>query len=276
MITCYDQLGRELRLQTYPKRIISVVPSQTELLFDLGLHEEVVGITKFCVRPDEWFRTKTRVGGTKTLNTDLIRLLQPDLILANKEENTKDQIEELSTNFAVWISDVNDLHTAFEMIRSVGKLTNTNQKASEICNTVKRAFDNIPNHLQPPLSPRKTAYLIWKDPYLTVGGDTYINAMLRACGLTNIFEHRSRYPEIKIEELQAGDGLDTRCELLLLSTEPYPFAQKHVQELQARLPNTKIILVDGEMFSWYGSRLLHAPAYLRKLLEDVRDSNRKD
>src|ERR1700741_3198050 len=104
-----DQTGRKISIPQIPQRIISLVPSQTELLFDLGLDKEVVGITKFCVHPPEWFQTKTRVGGTKQLKIDLIKQLQPDLIIANKEENVKEQIEELEKHFPVWISDVNNL-----------------------------------------------------------------------------------------------------------------------------------------------------------------------
>ena len=255
-----DQLGRTIELKHNPKRIISLVPSQTELLSDLELEEEVIGITKFCVHPDHWFKTKTRVGGTKQLHLDKIKELQPDLIIANKEENVREQIEELLKDFPVWISDVNNLNDALEMIASIGEIINKISRAKEIVNQIKKGL------LQPQTTNYKlqTCYLIWKDPYMTIGGDTFINDMLQRCGFQNIFEDQKRYPQISLEQLQAAN-----CQLLLLSSEPYPFKQKHIDELQPLLPHTKIILADGEMFSWYGSRLIKAPACFQQLQNQV-------
>ena len=270
MIEFQDQLGRIIHLPHYPTRIISVVPSQTELLFDLGLEREVIGITKFCIHPQEWFRTKTRVGGTKTLNTSIIDSLEPDLIIANKEENTREEIEALATRYQVWTSDVMNLESALQMISSIGDLTNRNRQAGEIVTKVREEFQNLTNQLQKVKFKPRTGYLIWKDPYITVGGDTFINAMLHACGMKNAFGHLKRYPEIQITQLQeAGASGSELCELLLLSSEPYPFSQKHIDELQMHLPKTSIELVDGEMFSWYGSRLIRAPAYFEQLISKL-------
>ena len=256
-----DQLGRKVELKQPPQRIISLVPSQTELLFSLGLDKEVVGITKFCVHPESWFRTKTRVGGTKQLHIDRIKQLQPDLIIANKEENGREQIEELAKEFPVWISDVNNVQGALEMVQAVGILTGRPREAGDLITQIKTVFTQA----QPPETRLKTAYLIWKDPYMTIGGDTFINDMLDHAGFTNIFADRLRYPELSLNELRELD-----CELLLLSSEPYPFKQKHVEELQLHLPGTRIILVDGEIFSWYGSRLLRAREYFQKLRQQIR------
>jgi ABC-type Fe3+-hydroxamate transport system substrate-binding protein len=255
-----DQLGRTIELKQTPKRIISLVPSQTELLFDLGLNEEVIGITKFCVHPEHWFKTKTRVGGTKQLHLEKIKGLQPDLIIANKEENVQSQIEELSKDFPVWVSDVNNLNDALEMIESIGEIVNKQSKAKETADQIGKSFAQF----QTQNSKLQTCYLIWKDPYMTIGGDTFINDMLSHAGFENLFQYQTRYPEVTIGELQT-----LNCQLLLLSSEPFPFKQKHVDELQPLLPNSKIILVDGEMFSWYGSRLLKAPAYFQQLQNQV-------
>jgi ABC-type Fe3+-hydroxamate transport system substrate-binding protein len=258
------------------QRIISLVPSQTELLFDLGLGDRVVGITKFCVHPNEWFRTKTRIGGTKQLKMDIIHQLKPDLIIANKEENVKEQVEELSRHYPVWVSDVNTLEDAYEMISHIGTLTGTANSAKEINDQIKKNFSQLLRKESPkesmtfgqttnnnPDSYREqTAYLIWRDPYMTVGGDTFIHSMLEAAGFTNIFSYLKRYPEVSVEQLRAAN-----CQLLLLSSEPYPFRQKHIEELQEFLPSTKIMLVDGEMFSWYGSRLQYSPLYFKQLQE---------
>ena len=261
-----DQCGRSVSIPHGPQRIISLVPSQTELLYDLGLGDRVVGVIKFCIHPNEWFRSKTRIGGTKTIKMHTIHQLQPDLIIANKEENVKEQVEELAIQYPVWVSDVNNLEDALEMIIGLGSITSTDEKADEIARATKNKFEALaPNSRLP--TPNYTCYLIWKDPYITVGGDTFINNMLQYAGLNNTFAHLTRYPEITISQLQT-----TNPSLVLLSSEPYPFQQKHIDELQQQLPDTKIILVDGELFSWYGSRLLKAPSYFAELGQRISDS----
>jgi ABC-type Fe3+-hydroxamate transport system substrate-binding protein len=259
-------LQKATDLSYLPKRIISLVPSQTELLFSLGLETETIGITKFCVHPSSWFKTKERVGGTKTINMDKIDQLQPDLIIANKEENVKDQVEQLALNYPVWLTDVNNLEDALEMITGIGTLTGKRDEALSLIKKIKKAFDTLPKiDPQDALhNPLKTAYLIWRKPYMTIGGDTFIHDMLLACGFENIFAGKTRYPEVSITQLQTAN-----CQLLLLSSEPYPFKQKHIDELSSSLPGTKIILVDGEFFSWYGSRLLNAPEYFNDLIKSI-------
>lgn len=256
-----DQTGRKITLNNYPQRIISLVPSQTELLADLGLEKEVTGITKFCIHPAEWFRTKTRIGGTKQIKMDMIQQLQPDLILANKEENVKEQVEELEKQYPVWISDVSNLQNACEMIGQIGLITNREIQAISLVDRIKTNFDQLTTtHYQP-----KIIYLIWQDPYMTIGGDTFINSMLSLAGLQNIYAGKTRYPEITIEDIQ-----NKKPEYLFLSSEPYPFRQKHIDELQLQLPGTKILLVDGELFSWYGSRLQYAPRYFMELHKKIK------
>jgi ABC-type Fe3+-hydroxamate transport system substrate-binding protein len=261
MLSFTDQAGRTIQLERKPQRIISLVPSQTELLFDLGLNEEVVGITKFCVHPQQWFHNKTKVGGTKQVKMDIIRQLNPDLVIANKEENVKEQVEELANRYPVWISDVNNLENAYEMITQVGAITGKERNALLLISKIRNKISQLPvaaNKL-------RTAYLIWNNPYMTIGGDTFIHSMLEAAGFENIFAGRLRYPEISIDDLH-----NARCQLLLLSSEPFPFKQKHADDLRPLLPGTRIVLVDGEMFSWYGSRLAEAPGYFVKLHEQIK------
>jgi ABC-type Fe3+-hydroxamate transport system substrate-binding protein len=256
-----DQLHRVITLPDIPQRIVSLVPSQTELLYDLGLETEVAGITKFCIHPESWFRNKKRIGGTKNVHIDWVHSLQPDLIIANKEENVKEQVEALAEHYPVWISDVNNLEDACDMIHELGAITGKAARAAAIVKNIRHGFAQFQ-----PLSPAlSTAYLIWKNPWMTIGNDTFIHFMLSRCGLQNVFGDRIRYPAITIEDLQMA-----RCQLLLLSSEPYPFKQQHIDELQQQLPDTQIMLVDGEMFSWYGSRLLHAPDYFESLLRNFR------
>lgn len=251
-----DQTGYELRLSANPTRIISVVPSQTELLFDLGLDKEVVGITKFCLHPEAWFRSKERVGGTKKLDIGKIRALKPDLVIANKEENTREDIEDIRSFCPVWTSDIADIEDALEMIGRVAELVGRQVEGLELQEEISSTFKNIPSF------GLKAAYLIWKDPYMAAGGLTYISSMMQACGLTNVFMDRTRYPKISIRDLHAAQP-----DLLLLSSEPYPFKLNDLQELHQVLQNVKIVLVDGEMFSWYGSRMKYFCDYVTKILE---------
>jgi ABC-type Fe3+-hydroxamate transport system substrate-binding protein len=252
-------LSSPSQLNYQPKRIVSLVPSQTELLYDLGLDENIVGITKFCVHPVAWKKTKTIIGGTKNIHHKKIKFLQPDLIIANKEENVKEQVESLANDFNVFVSDISTLEEAVKMISDVGILTHTISKANSIINNIKKGFNNIASSKK-----IKTAYFIWRNPYMTIGGDTFISDMLAICGFENIYASQTRYPSVDISDVK-----EKGCELLLLSSEPYPFKQKHIDELQQQLPETKIILADGEMFSWYGSRLIHAPSYFNELIKGL-------
>jgi ABC-type Fe3+-hydroxamate transport system substrate-binding protein len=254
--TITDQLGATFMLTRKPERIISLVPSQTELLADLGLNEGVIGITKFCIHPDAWFRTKTRVGGTKQLNLDTIRLLNPDLIIGNKEENLQEQILELQKEFPVWMSDITNLEQSLEMIRAIGNITDSENRAEGICNEVLRKF----SLLQPSRIPLRTLYFIWKEPYMCAGSGTFISDMLNRCGLINVATGE-RYPELSADEIVA-----IKPELILLSSEPYPFQEKHIELFRRIVPTAQIHCVDGEMFSWYGSRLTQAPLYFNTLL----------
>jgi ABC-type Fe3+-hydroxamate transport system substrate-binding protein len=261
-----DQLQREVYLKDFPQRIISLVPSITELLFDLNLHDEVVGITKFCVHPETWFKTKTKIGGTKNIKQDVIASLKPQLIIANKEENVKEQIEALENICPVFITHVSDLNSALQMIEMIGAITNRINEAQSIIQKIKTEFSK----LKPKENKLHVCYLIWRKPYMTIGGDTFINNMLERCGFENVFANYKRYPEISISQLST-----LNCQLLMLSSEPFPFKQKHIYELQPYLPHTKIILADGEMFSWYGSRLQLAPAYFLKLANELKITDAK-
>ena len=253
-----DQCQREVTLPDFPARIISVVPSQTELLFDLKLGERVVGITKFCVHPDSWFRGKPHVGGTKNLNFDRIYSLKPDLIIANKEENTKQEIERLAADFPVWISDVKSLADATAMIASVASITGTSETGEKLIDYIETAFGSM----QPLNEGYSALYLIWKEPWMSVNHDTFIHDMMKVCGLVNCTaEFSDRYPvlsDMQIRELNP--------DLILLSSEPFPFSEKHILEIKRLAPKARIGLVDGESFSWYGSRLCQTPFYLQKLI----------
>ena len=254
MIT--DQLGREVFLKNPARRIVSLVPSQTELLFDLGLDKVVVGITKFCIHPEHWLKEKTIVGGTKNFHIDKIKSLQPDLIIANKEENTKELIEELALDFPIYISDVNNIPDAIQMISDVGILVGKEDKSLQIVSEIQQARIGLSNQFKTAAS---CYYFIWKEPWLTIGGDTFIHAMLEEAGFNSLSKQQLRYPELDINNTTAQPNY------LFLSSEPYPFKQSDAEFLQTKFPDSKIIFVDGTYFSWYGSRLTKAFNYLSNL-----------
>ncbi len=260
--TYTDQLGRNVEISFPPKRIISLVPSQTELLAYIGLEDEVTGITKFCIHPEDWFKSKKRVGGTKKLNLEIIRKLNPDLIIGNKEENEQIQIQELMKEYPVWMSDIKSLEDALEMILSIGELTSRKEKSVELMSEIKLRFSK----LQPAKKQKRAAYFIWQKPYMVVAGDTFINDMMRRCGFDNVFANGSeRYPEVTAEEIAAA-----KPEVILLSSEPFPFKKKHVAEFKFICPESGVQLVDGEMFSWYGSRQLKAVDYFQELIGNLK------
>jgi ABC-type Fe3+-hydroxamate transport system substrate-binding protein len=252
-----DQMERRVDLPFVPQRIISLVPSQTELLFDLGLDAEIIGVTKFCVHPADKIKPKIRVGGTKDIDIELIKELNPDLIIGNKEENQHEQIEELMQDFPVWMSDISNLEDALSMIKQVGQITGKESDASTLADQVNQQFNNL--SIKGP--GQRAAYFIWRKPYMAAGTGTFIDDMLSRCGFVNAFDE-TRYPKLDREQITAA-----KPDIILLSSEPYPFKDKHIEEFGSLLPHTRVKLVDGEMFSWYGSRLLYAPAYFRELME---------
>lgn len=258
-------MSQQIELSAPPMRIVSLVPSQTELLFDLGLHDEVIGITKFCIHPDEWFRTKTRIGGTKDLKIDAILALKPDLIIGNKEENTEQQIRQLQETCNVWMSDIHNLEEAITMIRSIGTIVDREARSEEIIATITKGFTAISQRASSEMK-RSCVYYIWRGPYMAAGTDTFINDILAKLNLVNVAGD-TRYPEVSLEKLR-----EIAPEIVFLSSEPYPFKEKHISEIQQILPHSKIMLVDGEMFSWYGSRLMQAPNYFAELLPKLTNS----
>lgn len=252
-----DQTKRQIEIGSTPLRIISTVPSQTELLYDLGLEEQVVGITAYCVHPKHWLSEKQVIGGTKNLKIDLIRSLKPDLIIGNKEENIKEQIEELAIDIPVWLSDIVTVDDALEMISEVGKITNTSDKSEALVAEIQIERSK----LSKPTTPKKAAYFIWNEPMMVAGTDTFINAMMEEAGLENAFTHREeRYPQITKEELKAVNP-----DLIILSSEPYRFTTRHLHDFATLCPQAKVKIMDGEMFSWYGSRMKKAFGYLKVL-----------
>ncbi|MUP44239.1 cobalamin-binding protein [Gramella sp. BOM4] len=254
-----DQLNRRFELKKTPERIISLVPSQTELLVDLGLEKQLVGITHFCVHPARLKKTKKRVGGTKKVNFKKVRELEPDIILCNKEENTPEMVVGLEKIAPVHVSDVNDIDSACELVEQYGKIFD----CAPFANTLSRSIQNKAEAFKQKVESKdlkKVAYFIWKDPMMVAGKGTFINSMLELNGFENVFKS-DRYPETDFQELKSL-GPD----LIFLSSEPFPFRQEHTKEFDSFAK--KVLIVDGEYFSWYGSRLLAAFDYFAQLHQE--------
>lgn len=259
-----DQMGNIIQMNNYPQKIVSIVPSQTELLYYLGAEKQIVGITKFCIHPETKVSSMQKVGGTKKLNIQLIRDLKPDLIIGNKEENEQKDIEILSKEFPIWMSDIKNLDEALEMIYGIGAIINRNNAASELMHKINTQFLGLKA-----IKPKKrTLYFIWNKPFMAAGKNTFIDDMLTRCGFINCAEKENgRYPEFDLEKIKSLNP-----ELILLSSEPFPFKNEHLQFLKNELPQSIVKIVDGEMFSWYGSRLLNAADYYKILMKDLRNT----
>jgi len=260
MLSSVDQMGQTIHLPFPPKRIVSLVPSQTELLFDLGLENEIIGITKFCIHPEDKVKGIEKIGGTKKFNIEKIHALQPDLIIGNKEENYIEGIEQLQQHYPVWMSDILTVKDALTMIREVSRITDRAEKGKHLAEEIVRKFVAY----EPLKQKQRAAYLIWRDPFMVVGRDTFIDEMLTRFGVINIFQDQVRYPEVTLESI-----VNRKPELIFLSSEPYPFKEKHVEEFRAALPGAKVIIVDGESFSWYGSRLGKSIDYFNDLKTSI-------
>lgn len=255
MISITDQIGHLVEFKQTPKRIISLVPSQTELLHDLGLGTEVIGITKFCVHPESWRKSKAIIGGTKNIHHDKIAQLKPDLVIANKEENTKEDIQKLQELYPVYTSDIFTIQESFKMMDDLGSLLNKQQEALSLIKYIQNSFKQVKK-----FNNETVAYIIWQKPFMLAGRKTFIHSILKLAGFQNIIvSNESRYPEVSLDELKKLNP-----DFIFLSSEPFPFKQNHLAEIE-RQTKIKTVLVDGEMFSWYGSRMLQFSDYLKRL-----------
>ncbi|MCL7753781.1 helical backbone metal receptor [Polaribacter sp. Z022] len=261
-----DQIGRVLVLKKTPIRIICLVPSLTELLVDLGLEDCIIGITKFCIHPEHLKQTKTVVGGTKNINIDKIKNLKPDIILCNKEENSKDIVEICEKIAPTHVSDIYTIDDNLDLIKQYGLLFSKENKATEIIEEIHSKLEDF-RRFTKTLKVKKVTYFIWKNPWMAVGNNTFINHLLQLNKFENIYQNKERYPEVQLNEIDANRNLD----FVFLSSEPYPFKGEHIFEVEKITKKAKVILVDGEMFSWYGSRLKLAFKYFKTLHKNIAE-----
>ena len=255
-----DQIGRVLEFKKTPKRIISLVPSLTELLVDLGLEDSIVGITKFCISPTHLRQSKVIVGGTKNINADKIKALNPDIILCNKEENSKEIVEICEGITATHVSDIFTIDDNLELINQYGVLFSKEKEALEMNTEINFKLTDFKEFIKNK-EVKKVVYFIWKDPWMAVGNTTFIDHLLQLNKFDNVYQNEERYPVVDLEKMKQNVNLD----FILLSSEPYPFKEEHILEAEKFTRKAKAILVDGEMFSWTGSRLLKAFDYFKTL-----------
>jgi ABC-type Fe3+-hydroxamate transport system substrate-binding protein len=252
-----DSLNRLVHIEKEPLRIISLVPSITELLFDLGLENRIAGITRFCIHPEKKTQNVPKVGGTENIDFAKIKELRPDLILCSKEENKEKEIYQLMENYPVFVSDVRSFNDAINLIYETGLITGKEIEAQKIIAKINEGFQSV-NMNKKKIS---AVYLIWKNPYMTINGDTFISDMLKTAGFDNVFKNKAeRYPVVTIEDIAKSNP-----QVVLLSSEPYSFKEKDKMELMMSLQYSEIMHIDGEMFSWYGSRMIRAADYFKKL-----------
>ena len=244
-------------------RVVSLVPSWTEFLHDLDVN--VVGQTKFCVRPQTAFRTLPRVGGTKTIKLDAVLGLEPDLVVANREENDREQIEALMAAMPserVVVTDVRTVEHALDEMRRLGEAVDRKAAADNMIQRTKNAWGD-----PKPLVGR-AGYAVWSSPWMVAGPDTFIHSVMAHWGMENAMGHsdpEARYPTLA-ETPGMGVGL---CDCWLLPSEPFPFKGKHLRGFEENHPDKRFKLVDGEAFSWYGSRMLHVTAHLNEVRQWV-------
>lgn len=253
-----DMMGREVLIPDAPQRILSLVPSQTELLCDLGLADRICGVTKFCIHPTEIRKKAIISGGTKTIRWERLTAIAPDLVIGNMEENEREMIQRLSAEYPVWMSDVRTLDHALEMIRRIGSITGQGERAEILATDIDSSFRKLASRERKEI--HSVLYLIWRDPWMAAASDTFIHDMVQRCGFSNCLENLTRYPILNDDLLHTLDP-----DWVFLSSEPFPFRNEHLQEVAELFPKASVRLVDGEPFSWYGSRLLMAPSYFEEL-----------
>lgn len=235
------------------KKVVSLVPSLTETIASMGARSRLAGVTRFCSEPNDIRFTVPMVGGTKNFSVGKIEQLKPDCVLAVKEENTRDLILELAEKLPVVLFDIENLNDVYQMIHLLGRLLDKEKQALQMSEKIKLGFDGLTVNIE---KRTQVLYLIWKDPWMAAGTDTFIGKMIELAGFSNIVS--GRYPQV-------DDATFEQAELVLLSSEPYPFKNNHAIELRKRFPHQKFEWVEAKMFSWYGIRLMKSPAYFKLL-----------
>ena len=269
--TIIDALGRPFAVGRPPERIVSLVPSLSEALFAFGLGERIAGVTRFCVEPREGVAGKAKVGGTKTLDVAAVESLRPDLIIASAEENRAEDVRRLiDGGWPVFVTLPTTVAGAIDLLGQIAALTDSTEAARPIIREAEDALAaaRAANAGREPL---RVFCPIWRNPYMTIGPDTYMHDVIAVCGGRNVFEGRQeRYPRVELAEMAALDP-----EVILLPSEPYRFRERHRADFEAfpqvaAVRRGNVLLVDGRMLSWYGPRIGRSLRELSALLEGAR------
>jgi ABC-type Fe3+-hydroxamate transport system substrate-binding protein len=269
-----DASGVAVELPRPPRRIVSLIPSTTEILCALGLGDALVGVTVYCVEPRDVVRGKTRIGGEKDPDLARIRALEPDLVVANVEENRREDIDQLRAwSIPVWVTYPRTVVAGIRLIGELGEVTGAGTRAREMLRDLEPLYARV-ERATADRSPVAVFYPIWRGPYMTINGDTYIHDMLRVCGGRNIFADRpERYPTVTLDDVAAR-----RPEVILLPDEPFRFRRAHLADFAAyaevpAVRDGRIHLVDGKPFSWHGPRIAEALRTLPGLIEGSATSS---
>lgn len=268
MSTYTDGLYREIEIKNPPRRIVSLVPSITETIYTFGAQDTVVGVTNFCVEPASALQTKTPVGGTKTLDVEAIKALEPDLIIANAEENREEDIRQLVRGgLTTFVTFPRTVAAAINMMRQIAEITGTVDKASPILQEAEETLTEIKTESR--THPRPRVFCpIWRRPWMTIGSDTYMHDFISVCGGRNIFADRhDRYPRVELDEVARR-----MPEVILLPDEPYHFMPKHKEEFTTRayvpaVRDRRIYVVEGKILCWYGPRIANGLRHINGLLQ---------
>ncbi len=254
-----DHIGRTVTYSFPPKRIVSLCPGITETLFALNLENEIVGRTRFCIFPKGTVEKVPAVAGTKDIQLDAIHAVHPDLIIVEKEENTKEIVDVLEKHYPVFVAEVQSVDEAYRMIQDMGQLTDRLQQANALVNDIKGQFNSLPSYAN-----KRISYVIWRKPYMVVGNDTYIQSLLSRMGFINPFaSFEGRYPVVTEDDFK-----NAQLDYVFLASEPYPYKDKHKEEFQKIMPKTVPLIVDGEMF-WYGAKMLESIHYFKTKFDDL-------
>jgi ABC-type Fe3+-hydroxamate transport system substrate-binding protein len=272
-IPLIDDLGFKVELARSPQRIVSLVPSWTETLFALGLGAEVVGATKFCVEPAAELASVARVGGTKNPDCRAILKLEPDFVVANAEENRREDVERLrAAGIAVFTTYPRTVPGAVESLLKLGRALGRDGQAAALAREVTLVVSGIEANLGVWSKLRLRAFCpIWKKPWMAFNADTYAHDVLRLMGFNNVYASAGdRYPVTTLDE-----ALDRRPDVVLLPDEPYEFRDADVEELKAALPPAlarRVLLVSGRDLHWYGVHMVNGLKSLAERLARVRAS----
>ena len=252
-------------------RVVSLCPSTTELIFQLGGQDLLVGITSWCIHPAHGVASLEKVGGTKDPKVQRIIELAPDLVFFNEEENRKEDADVLAAaNVPLHISFPKTVVASIELIRSIGRAIDREEAAEALALQAERALEAVSKSAES-ADPIRYAYLIWRKPWMAAGADTYLTDLLGLAGGVNVMAAGGeRYPALELDQL-----VEAAPQVILLCSEPFPFKDKHIEELRKTegLQHLTYILADGEALTWHGSRTLEGIPYAQKILGQARTSH---